>query len=275
LIYFVTPAYRRYELSEVCFEQRKRVIDHLNSQGIEAHCVVIADDENIDIALSAGFEIVEQNNEWLGRRFNDGIEYAARNGATWIVPIGSDSWIDPAYLLPLPAQSRTSGNYAVVTGDRMGVLEVGERNPAGPHMIHRSTLPESLRPARDELNRYVDSSTLAGLQGVEWESRKVHPLQYIGFRGQPHLTPYDRLWRAWGVRESTDPWTELAAVYPTDLVDRARRCLSSAPALTSPESASRSSGPSTATPTPRCATSHGSASSTTIRPTLSGANERI
>jgi hypothetical protein len=115
----------------------------------------------------------------------------------------------------------------------MAVLHVGERNPAGPHMIHRSTLPESLRPARDELSRYVDSSTLAGLEGVQWESRNIHPLQYIGFRGQPHLTPYERLKR-WSIRESTDPWTELAAVYPTDLVDAARRCLSSAPVPTSP-----------------------------------------
>jgi hypothetical protein len=226
VIYFVTPAWQRYELSEVCFAQRQYVIEDLARRSIEAHCVVVADDENIDIALSAGFEVVEQNNEWLGRKFNDGIEYAAKQGAEWIVPIGSDSWISPAYLLPLPQQSRTSGNYAVVTADRMAVLQVGERNPAGPHMIHRSTLPESCRPARDELSRYVDSSTIAGLQGVEWESRNVHPLQYIGFRGQPHLTPYERLKR-WSVRESDDPWTELAAVYDADLVERARKVLCS------------------------------------------------
>jgi glycosyltransferase involved in cell wall biosynthesis len=237
VIYFVTPAWQRYELSEVCFEQRRRVVDHLNEHGIEAHCVVVADDENIDLALSKGFEVFKQDNEWLGRRFNDGIQYAAHSGAEWIVPIGSDSWIDPAYFLPLPDPSltRSSKMYAAVTSGRIGYLNVAHpTNPAGPHMIHRSRLPESLRPTVDERNRYIDSATLAGLSDLRFEFRDLHPLQYIGFRGQPHLTPYDRLWTAWGVRESTDPWTELATVYPQDLVDRARECLSSAPAPTSP-----------------------------------------
>ena len=230
MIYFVTPAWQRYDLTAVCLEQRQRVIEDLARRSIEAHCVVIADDENLNIARSLGMETIEQNNDWLGRRFNDGIEYAARHGAEWIVPIGSDSWIDPAYFLPLPDPqvTRSSGMYAAVTATRIGYLNVrNPRNPAGPHMIHRSRLPESFRPARDELSRYIDSSTLAGLSNVQWEIRDLHPLQYIGFRGQPHITPYDRLYRAWGERESTDPWSELATVYPQALVDRARACLSS------------------------------------------------
>lgn len=239
-LWFVTPAWRRFELTAVCLEQRRRVIEDLGTQGlgepnIEARCVVVADDENLDIARSLGFDTVEQNNDWLGRKFNDGIEYAARQGAEWIVPIGSDSWIDPAYFLPLPdpALTRSSGMYAAVTADRIGYLDVANpKNPAGPHMIHRSRLPESLRPAIDERNRYIDSATLAGLSDLRWEMRDLHPLQYIGFRGEPHLTSYDRLYRAWGVRESTDPWTDLATVYMQDLVTRARGYLSSAPAQT-------------------------------------------
>ena len=240
MIYFVTPAFERFALTAVCLEQRKRVIDELARNGIEARCVVIADDANVAYAASLGFDTVERDNEWLGRKFNDGIEYAARHGAEWIVPIGSDSWIDPAYFLPMPdpALTRSSGMYAVVTAERVGYLDVANpRNPAGPHMIHRSRLPESLRPAVDERNRYIDSATLAGLSNVRWELRDLHPLQYIGFRGHPHITPYERLWKAWGVSESTDPWTELATVYPVDLVERARRSLSTAPAVTSPAAA--------------------------------------
>lgn len=250
MIYFVTPAFRRYELSEVCFEQRRRVIDELADHDIEARCVVVADDRNLDIARDLGFDTVRQNNDWLGRKFNDGIEYAARHHAEWIVPIGSDSWINPWYLMPLPDSdlTRTSGLYAVVESHRMATLQVGAKNPAGPHMIHRDRLPHNLRPARDELMRYVDSSTLAGLRDLHWQHWDVHPLQYVGFRGQPHLTPYDRLWRAWGVRETTDPWTELAAHYPADLVERARRCLSStsAPEPIPAETASAPSGLSAA-----------------------------
>jgi glycosyltransferase involved in cell wall biosynthesis len=250
VIWFVTPAHGRFELTRICLEQRQHVIEELARHSIHAECVVVADDENLDTARALGMHTVEQNNEWLGRKFNDGIEYAAKRGE-WIVPIGSDSWIDPAYLVPLPdpQATRSAGMYAAVTADRIGYLDVrNPRNPAGPHMIHRSRLPESLRPARDELSRYIDSSTLAGLSSVRWEIRDLHPLQYIGFRGQPHITPYDRLYRAWGVRESTDPWTELATVYPPELVDRARACLSSTSAAEPipAETASAPSGHSTA-----------------------------
>ena len=99
-VWFVTPAWRRFALSAVCFEQRRRVIDELAAHGIEAHCVVVADDRNLALAREAGFETVKRDNRWLGSRFNDGIEYAGLHGAEWIVPIGSDSWIDPAYFLP-------------------------------------------------------------------------------------------------------------------------------------------------------------------------------
>lgn len=225
-LWFVTPAYRRYDLTAVCLEQRQRVIAQLKRNGIEAHCVVVADDDNLDIARSLGFEVVEQNNDWLGRKFNDGMAHAAAQGAEWIVPIGSDSWIDPWYFVPLskPDVTLTSAKYAAVTFDRLAELHVGNRG-AGPYIFHRSTLePTKFRPARDDINRYVDSSTVAGLS-VDWKNRDLHPLQYIGFRGEPHLTPYDRLWKAWGVRESTEPWDELARHYPHDLVERARQAL--------------------------------------------------
>ena len=227
-LWFVTPAWQRIALTAVCLEQRKRVITQLSRNGVEAHCVVVADDDNLDTARDLGFDVVEQNNDWLGRKFNDGIEYAARHGADWIVPIGSDSWVDPWYFIPLPKPSvtRSSAMYAAVTADRIGYLNVANpNNPAGPHLIHRSRLPDSLRPAREDLNRFIDSSTLHGLYGIEWEFVDLHPLQYIGFRGKPHLTPYERLWNAWGVRESTNPWAELATKYPLSLVARARECV--------------------------------------------------
>ena len=98
-IWFVTPSWQRYDLSAVCFDQRLDVIRTLAEHGIEAHCVVVADDENLDLARERGFATVEQDNEWLGRRFNDGIEYACRNGASRVVPIGV-GLVDRPGLLP-------------------------------------------------------------------------------------------------------------------------------------------------------------------------------
>lgn len=234
-IWFVTPAWQRYALTEVCLAQRARVIKTLAQHGVEAHCVVVADDENLDIAAGFGFATVLQDNEWLGRKFNDGMEYAGQHGATWIVPIGSDSWIDPAYFLPLPEfrYTRTSSHYCVVESDRMAELAVRDGKGAGPYMFHRGLmLRNGFRPAKDELERGIDGSTIRGLGGLpRWKHRPLHPYQYVGFRGVPHLSPYERLRDRWGVAEHPDPWVILAEHYPADLVKRARRVMAAQTAV--------------------------------------------
>ncbi len=225
-LWFVTPAYQRYELSAICFEQRARVIETLADAGIEAHCVVVADDENLALARGLGFDTFTQDNEWLGRKFNDGIEYAAQHGASRIVPIGSDSWIDPAYFLPLVPESNTltSPLYCVVTADRLAEISVDDAKGAGPYVFNRHALRSArFRPAKDEISHGVDGSTVRGIRyQIRWKQRNLHPFQYVGFRGQPHITSYESLMATWGVREHTNPWAILAQHYPSDLVERAR-----------------------------------------------------
>lgn len=227
-LWFITPAWKRFELTAVCLEQRRRVIDQLAAQGIEGRCVVVADDDNLDTARGLGFDVLERDNEWLGRRINDGYQYAAEQGATWLIFIGSDSWIDPAYLAPLPeARSgavRSSPAYCAVEPDRLALLRVAHpTNPAGPHIFHRDLLARtSYRPVPDEIGRHIDSKTNRSLAPFEWSFRDVHPLQYIGFREPPMITRYDDLWRRWGIVEYADPWSMLAEHYDADLVDRAR-----------------------------------------------------
>ena len=228
-IWFVTPAYRRFALSAVCFEQRRRVIETLASNGIAARCVVVADDDNLDIARACGFDVVERDNQWLGRRFNDGIEYAGKAGASRIVPIGSDSWIDPAYFLPLSTRDRTmtSSYYSVVTANTLGQLTVNDQKGVGPYVFPRHVLRPKFRPAKDEIDHGVDSSTVKGIRmRLRWKRHDVHPLQYIGFRGNPHISSYEGLMAAWGVREHPEPWAMLAQHYPSDLVAGAKAALS-------------------------------------------------
>jgi len=228
-IWFVTPAWQRFDLTVVCLAQRRRVIDTLAAAGIEARQVVIADDENLDIAASYGFDTLERDNSGLGRRVNDGYEYAAAKGGTWLVFIGSDSWIDPAYLAPLPAGPatvvRSSPAYCAVTADVLALLRVTHpTNPAGPHMFHRDLLARTgFRPVADELMRHIDSRTNKALAPFDWEFRDVHPLQYIGFRAPPMITRYDDLWSRWGIAEYPDPWALLAEHFDGDLVARARK----------------------------------------------------
>lgn len=226
-LWFVTPAHRRYELSAVCLDQRLDVIARLAEHGIEARCVVVANDENLDLARARGFETVEAPNV-VSDKFNAGMEYAGRHGAEWIVPIGSDSWIDPRYFLGLhTGVTRTGQVYCHVTADRLGEAKVRRKGGAGPYVLHRRLLePVGFRPAAPGLMSRVDSSTLAGLaRRPDFRPYHLHPFQYIGFRGEPHITPYESLMNAWGVREHTDPWDVLALHYPPELVERARAAL--------------------------------------------------
>lgn len=223
-LYFVTPAWQRFELTAVVLEQRKLAIAFLEERGVEARCVVVADDANAEIAAELGFDVLRRPNYALGRRFNDGIQYAAQHGADWIVPIGSDSFLDPPYLFPLPDPKvlRSSHLYAITDVARLGRLHVTPNLGVGPYMISRGNLPRNLRPADDWRKRGVDSSTLRGLRGgMRVEFTDLHPWQYVGFRSHPQLNSYDKLYRRMGVGQESDVADRLSEYYPSALVDRA------------------------------------------------------
>ncbi len=233
-LWFVTPAWQRYEMTAICLEQRQRVIETLAKAGIEAHQVVIADDENLDIARSLGCHTFERDNEMVGRKFNDGMEYAGKQGAEWIVPIGSDSWIDPAYFLnpTRPRHTRTSEAYCSVTKDTLAELWVSPNrlaHSAGPYVFHRNLLaPSGFRPSAED-SRMVDTSTISGIERsvdhpVRWRPYTLHPFQYVGFRVPPMMTAHASLVRRW-FKSDHEPWSTLARFYPSDLVDRARKVM--------------------------------------------------
>jgi hypothetical protein len=50
-------------------------------------------------------------------------------------------------------------------------------------------------------------------------------LQYIGFRGELHITLYSKILRARGGEEQHDPWERLKTRYPEDLVESARTAM--------------------------------------------------
>lgn len=223
-VWFVTPAWQRFELSRTVFAQRHRAIEFLAERGIEAQCVVIADDLNADLAESFGFAVVRRRNYALGRRFNDGFEYAAEQGAEWVVPIGSDSFLDPAYLFPLPQEHvmRSSRLYAVAEAGRIGRLRVRSDVGVGPYMIPVAHLPRNHRPADDFRKRGVDRATIRGLRpGWSTEFFDLHPWQYVGFRSHPQMNSYDKLYGRLGVGEEYNVAEVLSEHYPADLVERA------------------------------------------------------
>jgi hypothetical protein len=226
----VTPAYGRLDLSAVVFDQRAATLAELLDAGIDARVYVVADDENLDLARERGFEVVERANDFLGAKFNDGIEAAVLDGATHVATIGSDSWIDPEYLRRVDPEfpGVTTGlPYAVVdeSGERIGLLLIRDRYGVGPHVVPVSLLEAPYRPIEEDIPSGCDGSLLERLERTTTLRLKlvyVDPVQYVGFRtlGE-QINPYESL--VSGDVAERSPWPTLRRVFPSDLVDVAER----------------------------------------------------
>lgn len=240
---FVTPAYRRLDLSEVVFEQRRRAIDDLRAVGIEADCVVIADDENLELARVAGFRTVERSNEQMGRKWNDGYETSVLDGFTHFVPIGSDSLVVPNYFLgidPLRDVVTTGEHYALVDerGERLARTLIRDRFGVGPHVVPTRFLEKPYRPLPETLGRGADGALMAylaavrrsrplrgGQRGLRFDRVDVGPLQYVGLRTKGlQMNPYSGLVGRYGTDQlqvaGPRVWEELAGAYGPEIADR-------------------------------------------------------
>src|SRR4051812_9717831 len=100
----VIPAWRRYAVTRLCLAQKQHLVAALAARGITCHVVVVADDDNLDIAASYGFATVEQQNV-LGRKVNDGFQHCWERGADYVAFVGSDDWVHEDALAVLFAAS--------------------------------------------------------------------------------------------------------------------------------------------------------------------------
>ena len=231
-IVFVTPAFERYELSDICFAQHRLAHIQLG----DATSVVVADDHNIDIAKSFGFWTIREDNEYLGRRFNAGIEFAYKElKADYIVPIGSDSWIDYHYfegLSPNIFRSATLQTIFSPDGKERSDLKVRpalQPGGVGPFVIPRAMLHKSNgRPCKDRLYNSCDLHTYLGLGEPEPEYLNLHPWQYTSFKSDPHTQPqisyYHRQIVKHAIYTTRDkPFDVLADYFPYKLIQRIKR----------------------------------------------------
>lgn len=215
---------------------------------MSATSVIVADDENLEIARQHGFDTVEAPNDDLGRRFNLGFEYAAHAGADVFVHIGSDDWLHPDafahlsdvgahYTPPFPEPGK-----AVVWRD--GPAAVGFRQltvvdlPSGelqrletkrnygciPWFIPREAMTDSgFMPIPEE-------GHMRGIDGLLWRALSPRPNWtlvetphewLVDFKSANNVTPFDSLQRVLGYGDA-DSLDALRPFYPEHLVDRAR-----------------------------------------------------
>lgn len=226
------PAWRRCAVTRLCLAQKKHLVRHLAARGITASVVVVADDENLDIAAEFGFDMLEQKNV-LGLKVNDGIEYACANDADYVAFVGSDDWIHPDFFDSLPSTPAMkppliSGHYISVINMPKGTLRrLGVRGPEGvsPYLIPRWMLePSSYRPVDDTAERGMEGLLRTGLpHGIDRVFHDPHQLTRVDFKTGENMTPYARISKLLGHGpEIQQPWDHLATRYPSELAEMAR-----------------------------------------------------
>ena len=244
---FVSAAFRRYDVTRLALAQRAHLCGELAERGIEATAVIVADDENLDIAAEFGFAAIERDNAQLGRKFNDGLEYACVElEADYVVLIGSDDWMhaDLFDRLPLDVTSEPvptdespvvmwSDAPEAITGREIVLVDLASgrlrrcrargRYGVIPWIFPRlALLPSGFRPIKDALNIGIDGSLIAGLNcQPEWVFTDPHDLCRVDFKSDVNLNGYEQITGAIGYGEEQsgdDVWITLMSRYPSGLV---------------------------------------------------------
>jgi len=230
-LWFVVPAHGRAELARICLQQLRRTCDELERENIRASAVVVADDENLDTARDLGFGWVERSNEFTSRKFNDGIQLACdpnfnRHPADFVVPLGSDDWVDWRLFRDLPnahtmvAFQRMA--FVREDGRELTVRRINSEGGCGiriwPRQLFRAV---GYRPADEDRRRGCDTSMLintktANEPRMKIEHRDLDPLQIVDWKSEGgNLNPYASLARHKTELER-DPFQVLAGRYPAE-----------------------------------------------------------
>ncbi len=228
-LWFVMPVHGRERLTGICLRQLYRTCEHLRENGVQASAVVVGDDANLDIAHELGFASVTRDNKYLSRKFNDGMQLACDpdynpSPADYVVPFGSDDWVDWRLFLDLPPANVILGfpRLAIVREDgrELTSRDIATRGGSGIRIIPRQLIePFGYRPADEDRHRACDTSILTNLEMHHGGRMSVwhhnhHDHQIVDWKSPTEqLNPYESLAGFRGL-EPVDPFVALADTYP-------------------------------------------------------------
>lgn len=237
-VWFVTPAHGRNEIAAVCFAQRAAMLAELSAAGVEAHGLVVAEDENVAAARSCGLETLRRPNVPLGARWNDGYEHALMMGADFVVPIGSDDWLDAELVLAWLVRAEELGDrlgrtlvasrgFAAVAPDasEIALMRVPYAGGIGVR-VHSRALLERVggRPCEESRGRALDASVTRRLRAsgpLEFAYVEVDELAIVDFKSPAgeQLNTYEAC-MPYAQDRAADPWEMLSERYPAALVEQ-------------------------------------------------------
>lgn len=237
---FVVPAHGRVSLTRVCLRQLRRTCDAMRDINIEASAIVVSDDENADTARGMGFGVVRRDNEFLSRRFNDGIQLACDprfnpRPAEFVVPCGSDDWVDYRIFETLPGPDSIvcfrRAAFVDETGTALAVRTVDYEGGVGIRVYPRAMLARlGYRPADEDRKRACDTSILVNVK----RTYRDRPGPFVLYGAQSDYAIVD--WKSRGEQlnafseianrfhgpRPSDPFETLADHYPRTSLDDMR-----------------------------------------------------
>lgn len=242
---FVMPVHGRLRLAAICLKQLRRTCDDLTAEGVQASAIVVTEASELKtlhklIGGDLGFGHVLRANDYTSERFNDGIELATSprynpHPADYVVPIGSDDWVDHRLFRELPGQHTIVGfqRISVVRedGGEIKSVFVNCRGGSGIRIIPRTLLePFGYRPADTDRKSGCDASILINLSR-HWRDKlhvehwHRHERQIVDWKTVGRqLNTYENVVACFsgGDPVAEDPFTELAAFYPAEALEEMR-----------------------------------------------------
>jgi hypothetical protein len=178
------------------------------------------------------FATIERENEYLGMRFNDGLELACRSGADYVVPCGSDDWVDHRVIRETLPEPRVVVGFQRMSfvredGRELTYANVRYRGGCGIRIYPRALLaPFQWRPCDEDRKRGCDTAILGNVlrhvPRVRVEHRDVHDLQIVDWKTPgANLNTYEGV-GGWRSGQGRDPFVELRGVYPDEALAEMR-----------------------------------------------------
>ncbi len=239
-LWFVVPVYRRLQLTAICLRQLRRTCDALIEEGIAASAVIVGDSHDLRALRpdSLRFAHVIRDNEYVSRKFNDGIQLATDPKfnpapADYVVPCGSDDWVDHRLFRRLPPRDTMYGfqqaSFVREDGQEISSTFLQFHGGAGIRIIPRElVVPLHYRPADEDRERGCDTSIMRNLRlchddAFKVEHRHLHDRQIVDWKTPTtQLNDYTSYTRGRRSQRESDPFTELERYYPHDAIEEMR-----------------------------------------------------
>ncbi len=235
---FVVPVHGRLGLAKICLRQLRRTCDSLVENGIAASAIVVSDAYHLAVLEpeALGFGWVRRDNQFLSRRFNDGIQLATDpkfnpSPADYVVPCGSDDWVDyRLFLEPLPDSQTVQGfqwmSFVREDGREISSTFLDYEGGSGIRIIPRELVAAlGYRPADEDRERGCDTSILVNLRHAHGSNLRVkhfhlNERQIVDWktRGE-QLNPYETVTTMRHSEHDPNPFEELAQFYPAEALE--------------------------------------------------------